>query len=203
VGANRPLLVLLLRLSQYQLPQKLWTFKASFAMAKVLFAFLFLHLLVFSTKVQGGCQPFDAGNNLTFSHDFEQNFEKIFSWSDPLIQIKLLEGRVSVEEYDLEKHLDKRSKLPKVFGPAFKLLSCIGCAKAAGNVLQYLLSTSYLKGKILLTEAQLQNRCVFYTSRQPRFMNPADPRDNLSKYAAIFACSRNLVSIWASFCYYA
>jgi len=167
-------------------------------MFKLFFALLSV-FLVFCDQVHSKGPSFAAGGSISIGGDFQQNLAKNFSWDDPLIQQRLWEGRRSHQSSLAPRILEERAlSIPKIFGPAIKLLSCLGCAKAllSNGLLSYL-TPQYLQSQMLIKDAaRLTNTCVFYTSRNPIYM--IFPRDNLSKYAAVWGCTHGLITIWVS-----
>jgi hypothetical protein len=152
------------------------------------------------------CASFCAGREVTKAEMFAANNNKTFSWHDPILQQRLWTGITlsSVQESGLQEHvIDKRAW--RVFGPAWKILSCLGCAQQAQdqNALALLqsLTTEYLITQMKLRPPALQSRCIFYTSRPDQF-KVAKPGQiqyySLSYFATLYACMFGMVTIWVS-----
>jgi hypothetical protein len=138
------------------------------------------------------------------TNPFSQNLNKTFSWTDPQLQQRLWAGLEHGPELETPHHQLEKRALPRVFGPAWRVVSCLGCAKlfsdsAAVDLLAEL-STEYLTSKMILHPGQLWNKCVFYTSRNQTLYPPSNPlaETRLSDRATRWACQNNYVSIWVS-----
>lgn len=131
-----------------------------------------------------------ARGDLPMNVDFWENHQKPFSWSDPDLQKLLWDGDPPDE--DGHHGIDKRAIVPRRFGPAIKLLSCIGCMEKAGSLeLKYWTTERFLKD-IIVTPESTRDKCIFYGKRRAANMVP----EGLSLIATRFACSSGRTTIW-------
>jgi hypothetical protein len=97
----------------------------------------------------------------------------------------------------------------------FRLPSCLGCAQqySGGTAVDLnVLTEQYLYDNTLMDEAEVYNKCVFYTSilkdtndqSQAKkltwlsYLGISSSPAGLSKFATDWACANGFVSIWVS-----
>jgi hypothetical protein len=129
---------------------------------------------------------------------FSENINRSFSWTDPELQKRLWAG-LPRPDTNLPTHQLEKRALGKTFGPALRILSCLGCAgqssNTAGQALLDEMTTEYFVQNMILFPPQLVNKCVFYTSRTPLAI-PLMGYSTLSEIATNWACQNNKISIW-------
>ncbi len=136
-------------------------------------------------------------------HIFYSNYQANFTWNTPGLQ-RTLYGDTTPRN---GPRLGKRNPFAKVYGPAFNIPSCLGCIEADAGIKTSLsdFSTSYFEGQLLYNNAQLKNKCLFYSAVEDltdglrrRFLPGADRHRGLSKVAADWACGQGMLTIWVS-----
>lgn len=146
------------------------------------------------------------------SHVFYNNYKLNFSWEDPLLQAALgvtaRETTTTGSHFNKRgsNHLSKRTPGSSKNDPVFKVPSCLGCIEASMGLKVTLadLSVRFLETQITKTDAQLKNKCLFYTSvprqgqelRDRNDLGGAEKHSGLSKIATDYACNNNLYTIW-------
>lgn len=145
-----------------------------------------------------------SGMELSKDHVFHDNYQSDFSWDYERLQDRLWRGQ-SKQKRDIAKRAPAGAT---VLGTVIKLPSCAGCIKQAITGEQASLNTltsDYFKTAMLLTQSQLLDRCVFYTSVEAQedanarwFLGGAAEHPSLSKIATDWANGNgnNLVTIW-------
>ncbi|RYP41944.1 hypothetical protein DL768_010419 [Monosporascus sp. mg162] len=137
---------------------------------------------------------------------FAHNHRVRFSWDDPELNRRLWAG---LEEAGSSKRAEKRSALGKrapgdriVLPPVLRSRHCLGCVKTASGQKATIddFSTEWLETQLLKTDAQLKNKCLFYTGVTVSEHPPWIPEGgNLSPHASQFACQNGLYTIWNLF----
>ncbi|KAK8091451.1 hypothetical protein PG997_001812 [Apiospora hydei] len=165
----------------------------------------------------------DMLSHVPETHIFYRNFQINYSWTDErLLQALGARPKRGEEAASSKLLLDKRGSGGHALGkrsppggspgnPIFKVSACLGCLQAQQGVVTSLddLSTEYLEQQILLTDQQMLDRCVFYTSvpsweedRKERLkrreLGGEGQHTGLSKIATDWACRNNKVTIWVS-----
>lgn len=150
------------------------------------------------------------------SHVFYNNYRVNFSWQDPQLVAALgipaeLTPATNLFDKRSDHRLSKRAPGSSPSDPVFKLPSCLGCIQAqAGNIVSLNdLTVEWLERQMTKTDAQLRNKCVFYTS-VPKIredeneyndrgdLGGQDKHAGLSKIASDYACRSNKYTIWVS-----
>lgn len=145
---------------------------------------------------------------LSPDHVFQSNYRTNFSWEDNSLQDRLWRGKEKQRRQDSLStgKLAKRAPTTTVLGTVIKLPSCAGCIRQSVTGEQANLNTltpDYLKTVMLMSQSQLLDRCVFYTSVEDQsdatqrwLLGGADTHPSLSKIATDWANPQNLVTIW-------
>lgn len=160
--------------------------------------------LVFWLAVLGFANLCACKSDVSVAEMFaNNNVNKTFSWHDPALQQRLWAG-VPAQEKGVQLHSHNKRAL-KVLGPAWKVLSCLGCAQQAQDqtaiALLQSLDTPYLITQMKLGPSQLGSRCIFYTSRPDEYKKPKPGQIqyfSLSYFATLYACMYGMVTIWVS-----
>lgn len=144
-----------------------------------------------------------AATQVSEDHIFHGNYKTNFSWDDDQLQDRLWRGKDKQQKRDVAKRTPAGAT---VLGTVVKLPSCAGCIRKALTGEQASLSTltsDYFETVMLLTQGELLDRCVFYTSVDDPsdatarwFLGGADKHSSLSKVATDWANAKNLVTIW-------
>jgi hypothetical protein len=135
---------------------------------------------------------------------FASNHLVSFSWKDPLLQENLWAGLPPFaprEKFTERSLLSKRAGLRKIIPKVPRSLHCLGCLKKAvgGQMTLAELNTAWLEEHIIPTEAQMRDKCVFYTGVKNSDRPNApwlNANENLSPTAAQWACGNQLYSLW-------
>lgn len=135
-------------------------------------------------------------------HLFARNQRIDVSFENPALIRRLYDGlNQDPRRSSGRRGLVKRATIQ--YGPMITAPHCLGCAEH-DNGQQYSigdLTTPWLQGQALLSEADLKDRCVFYTGVRDRdlpnnqWLNN-EPERRLSRRATRFACANNFESIW-------
>ena len=142
-------------------------------------------------------------------HVFYDNYLTTFSWTDERLQQRLYHGREPLPSHGL----GRRAPAQIVMGTVIKAPSCAGCVRSlqtGQNADLTSLTVAFLQGEILLSQAQLQGTCVFYTSVmdstdlaiRPTLAGgvaAASLHPGLSKIATDAACANGKYTIWVRF----
>lgn len=148
--------------------------------------------IAFNIPFAGGHFSPHESHQPSVNNEFLSNHQKSFSWADLGLQELLWEG-ASKDELEIHKRAFLPS-IPKRFGPAIKILSCIGCMNKAANAeLKYWTTERFLKD-IIVTAESTRNKCIFYGKRNAAGKVP----DALSRIATQFACNSGKTTIWVS-----